>query len=479
MSETVGTEVKDKYEWDKENAEAIYTESPVDFWKGNPLIEALPEILPDEELCFHLRSKCRIERDKLAELPEAVRCICVDQLYDVFQPWDVHIRIARNLESAIRGGYTNRNPLKIDFVKQQRLVASHIEKKDATFSGLTNNAKAPGFAIIGLSGMGKTTGIKRALAQYPQVITHSSYNGIPFPFTQIVWMRLNCPFDSSVKGLCIEFFQEFDRITGDNTYQRFAMSSRATTDIMLPQMALLASRHGLGALVIDEIQNLSERKSRGKEQMLNFFTQLVNKIGVPVILVGTQAAVETLTSDVATARRFSGPNGAVIMNLLSADSDGWEMLLGGLQKQQWTTEEANLLDESIQKVLHQETKGMVAHVVNLLVQAQKAAIQSGRNKIDAKLISSVAHSDDNLMMRTLLNKLGQMTLSKTTDRDFMLEITRLRANTSSVESNISCDKIEDSTEKQEPVEAPKRQKSKKKELPDLNADIVKKGDEQF
>lgn len=65
----------------------------------------------------------------------------------------------------------------------------------------------------------------------------------------------------------------------------------------------------------------------------------MNKIGVPIILVGTQAALETLTSDVATARRFSGANGAVIMDLLEYGSDEWEMLLCGLQKYQlyWKT----------------------------------------------------------------------------------------------------------------------------------------------
>lgn len=62
--------------------------------------------------------------------------------------------------------------------------------------------------------------------------------------------------DASVKGLCSEFFMELDRITGDNTFAKFASGGRATTDQMIPQMAMIAQRHGLGLLVIDEIQNL-------------------------------------------------------------------------------------------------------------------------------------------------------------------------------------------------------------------------------
>lgn len=74
---------------------------------------------------------------------------------------------------------------------------------------------------------------------------------------------MECPHDASVKGLCSEFFMEFDRLTGDNTYEKIVRSGRATTDQIIPQMAHVAQRHGLGILVIDEIQNLSAAKSGG------------------------------------------------------------------------------------------------------------------------------------------------------------------------------------------------------------------------
>ncbi len=52
-----------------------------------------------------------------------------------------------------------------------------------------------------------------------------------------------------------------------------------TTDRMIPQIAILANRHSLGALVIDEIQNISAAKSGGIQKMLNFIVHLVNTIG--------------------------------------------------------------------------------------------------------------------------------------------------------------------------------------------------------
>jgi len=42
------------------------------------------------------------------------------------------------------------------------------------------------------------------------------------------------------------------------------------------KMSTLAHTHGLGLLIIDEIQHLSQAKSGGSEKMLNFFVTLVN-----------------------------------------------------------------------------------------------------------------------------------------------------------------------------------------------------------
>ncbi len=75
---------------------------------------------------------------------------------------------------------------------------------------------------------------------------------------------------------------------------------------MMPRMAQLAMNHSLGLLVIDEIQHLSLAKSGGSEKMLNFFVNLVNTIGVPVVLIGTMKALSVLQSEFRQARRGSG-----------------------------------------------------------------------------------------------------------------------------------------------------------------------------
>lgn len=286
-----------KYPLRTQQEDALYTPAVRALYRGNPWIEALPDSLTDQELFRALQGKIPYDENERT-LDHYQREACIQSLTHVFVPLGATGEIARKIDAAIREGYVSRNPLVSGWNREMGRLQECVRDHDADFSHLSGgNANACGFCLVGDSGMGKTSAVNHTLALYPQVLFHSSYNGTAFPCAQIVWMRLECPQDASVKGLCSEFFMEFDRITGENTFQKFAASGRATTDQMIPQMAMLAQRHGLGLLVIDEIQNLSAAKSGGAQRMLNFIVQLVNKIGLPVLLVGTPPAIGLLSAD--------------------------------------------------------------------------------------------------------------------------------------------------------------------------------------
>ena len=76
-------------------------------------------------------------------------------------------------------------------------------------------------------------------------------------------------------------------------------------DVLIVRMAQISQLHCIGVLVIDEIQHLSLAKGGGQEKMLNFFVMLVNTIGVPVVLIGTNRPMTVLQSDFRQARRGS------------------------------------------------------------------------------------------------------------------------------------------------------------------------------
>jgi Archaeal ATPase. len=273
-------------------SKAIYTASLVPQFADNPLIEALPAIQDMKDLYKSLA--CPIPyRTSVRQLDRSTRKECISGLFYFFQPWGVHIEIAERIGRAIRNGYVNRNPLMPEFNYELNQLSNCVHNRDSTFQGFqSTNPGASGFSIVGVSGSGKTSTVNRTLETlYPQKIMHEEYHGQSFHHLQIAWMKITCPFDGSVKGLCVKFFEEFDRITGDSTFKRFAESKASTVDTMLAQMVLLARRHSLGALVIDEIQNINMAKSGGKDRMLNFMADLMDSLGIPIIVVGIPAAI--------------------------------------------------------------------------------------------------------------------------------------------------------------------------------------------
>lgn len=366
---------------------AEYMEQVLDEYKGNPLIEALPPIFSyeqTEELLHEYPSFSEKER----ELDDRYRYHCVQRLFRYFQPLDIHFDIEQRISRVLRQGYLSRNPIKPDNATDMQLIYKMIQEGNLDFNkDMLSRPSSTGFTIIGTSGVGKSTSVEKILSLYPQIIVHSKYKGKPFCKYQLTWLKLDCPFDGSVKGLCNNFFLAFDRLLGDNTYNKYANGRNVSVNTMMPIMSQLARDHCLGMLVIDEIQHLSLAKSGGSEKMLNFFVNLVNTIGVPVILIGTTKAASILQSEFRQARRGSG-QGDLIWERMK-NNGYWELLIEGMWKYQWTKRKVELTKELIDK-LYFESQGIVDIAVKIFILAQSRAIASGKEEISVKLMESVA-----------------------------------------------------------------------------------------
>lgn len=366
--------------------DAVYSEQIIQDYKSNPLIEALPPIFTEDDVIEQI-SVFPPYDEKERELNSSYRFHCVQRLFQYFQPFEIHLDIEQRISRAIRQGYINRNPM-----NKQEVMLNH-ERYQAIKEGkflknyLTEIKRtASGFTIIGLSGIGKSTAIERVLSFYPQLIKHKEYNGEHLHFTQISWLKLDCPFDGSLKGLCISFFSELDRLLGSNYLNKFG-SQKSTMDLMLQRMAHLSSLHGIGLLIIDEIQHLNLSKSGGSDKMLNFFVTLVNTIGIPVVLVGTNKAVSVLQSEFRQARRGSG-QGDMIWGQMPKD-ETWKLFLEGLWEYQWTKEYTPLSDQT-SDLIYDQSQGILDIAVKLFMLSQVRAIATGEEKISERIIKQVS-----------------------------------------------------------------------------------------
>ena len=366
--------------------EAQYLPQVVEDYKGNPLIEALPPIYSPAK-ASQLLTVDLDYHDGERDLDNEYREHCIYRLFRYFQPLDTHIDIEKRVSRAIRQGYISKNPATPQYASKLVQGSAAIENAGPGWhNAYTPHSTSAGFTIIGMSGIGKTTAIERVLSLYPQRILHTQYKGGPLFLTQMVWAKIDCPFDGSLKGLCFSFFAYVDKVLGTDYSRKFSVN-RMTVDSALPRIAQIATTHCLGLLVVDEIQHLSQAKSGGKDKMLNFFVTLVNTVGVPVVLIGTTKALPILQSEFRQARRGSG-QGDLIWERMQNDIS-WEIMIRAMWKNQWTRKHTPLTDE-LKNVLYEESQGILDIAVKLYAFAQAKVIGDGTEQVTAAAIREAA-----------------------------------------------------------------------------------------
>ncbi len=371
--------------------EAIYTtDDPVpEYVAGNPLIDALPPILTDKEIIRDLSIRPAFNESE-RNLNNEVRIIFIRRLHwQFFQPLSQHVILWSHLSSCIREGYFRRNPLlQSSSEVANELYAAAKEKRPPSVPH-TYIGKTFGFAVIGVSGVGKSTTIERMLEKFPQVIQHHEYKGNLLEMKQIVWIKLDCSHNGSERGFCLSFLNKVDQLVGTDYFN--TNKKRSNTDSLLEDMQIIAHNYSLGVLLVDEVQHLANA-SQDNKKLLKFLVTLENTIGVPVILLGTPGAFPLLQDAFRAARR-SCDYGYISWNPLEWDksisNSEWEMFLSRMWKYQWIRNPAPF-SANFAESMYEETQGIVALAVVLFILLQEEAIRSGTESIspeDAKRIA--------------------------------------------------------------------------------------------
>lgn len=361
---------------------AVYRDSPLLDYQGNLLIEALPPVLTEKEAMHAVMHFPPAVTDEERKLDRSLRLHGVDRLRSVVHPLFIHLDLESDFSALIRGGYVGRNPLSPDTVRHLHSLSTNKRLTTSFKSSATT------FSLTGLSGVGKSTALDSVLKIYPQTIIHRQYKGIAFVQTQITWLKFDCPFDGSLGGLCRAFFSAVDKAIGK---ERYANSlGRMSIPSMIQLMEQVASTYYLGALIIDEVQNLRSAKSGGKDNMLNFFVNLINVIGIPVVFVGNNSMVGLFSDVMRNARRSSG-YGLVEFQRFER-GDLWTMFVTRLWESYNWCQKDNPLTEDILDTLFDLSQGITDFAIKLLVLGQREAIQSREEIVTPSLLRRVSNS---------------------------------------------------------------------------------------
>ncbi len=379
--------------------EAIYNEQIIDEYSGNPFIEALPLINSKSDVIRMIGYYPKFDK-KEREYESHIRLHLVQRIFQYFQVLPCHLDLEAKISRIIRGGYISRNPISPDYVRSFNNGYREIQSGNLNYNNGDNFiTTSSGFSLIGVSGMGKSTIISKVLSLMPEVIVHSKYKGKTFTMTQLTYLKLDCPYDGSLKALCLEYFSKVDSILGSNYFEKYHLA-RLSANAMLPIINQISRSVGLGIIIVDEIQNLSLTKGGGAEKMLNYFVSLIN-LSIPIVLVGTPKAMPILQSEFRQARRGQGD---MVWDRLRKD-EYWNLLIEGLWDYQWVKKPQKISEEFLD-VLYDESQGIIDIAVKIFFMAQVRAISSRKEIITPVLIKKVA--DENLklvkpMLKSLKN----------------------------------------------------------------------------
>lgn len=358
--------------------EAIYKQSSIKEFQGNPLIEALPQYVEASEIADNFgRFPTISDAEKL--LSKADRTLLVSRLNNYLEPLPAHYDIIEKINLIVRAGYAFRNPL--DDVYRKNRVELYRKAMDGQVCAIEDSgpSTAPSFALFGTSGVGKSTVVDRTLAFLPQVLIHSK-----FKFTQVVWLKVDCPLDGSLKQLLLSILAKLDSLL-DSSYVK-QVGSKRTVDELILSVAKITAMHNVGVLVIDEIQNLLDASGVGQSKMLNFFVTFANEVKIPVVTIGTPRAMDLLIGTFREARRV-GDHGTCVWDRL--DQKEWPFFIRGLWKYQWTDNFIPLTDE-LSDEMREQSQGIHALVVRLFQLTQLQALRENKEGISRELIIRVA-----------------------------------------------------------------------------------------
>ncbi|WP_029836804.1 AAA family ATPase [Vibrio parahaemolyticus] len=381
---------------------AVYQDTGNPSYNGNPFIEALPPIMEIKQLKEGLEGKVTFSLNNLQDKPRQRAHMVAALLHDFFQPLSQHVLLEERISIMMRRGYVGRNLLDGSLNKHlqngyQRVMSGDLQSYK--FRNVSTTALC--LSLIGCSGSGKSSTLERILATYPQVIYHDQHN-----FFQLSYLKIECPNNGSQQSLCLNFFREVDKRLGTN-YENTHGRKRHGVPTLLALMSQVANERAIGVLVIDEIQRLKIRKAVGREQMLEFFVELVNTVGIPVILVGTPKARPLFEVELQSARRTTGI-GSVYWQPMpqypenpNAKSE-WVAFTNKLWKYQWLNRRDEVLTDEIRDCWYELSQGVLDIVVKLFVLAQLRAIASKLERITVNVLRSV-YDDELKPVHPMLN----------------------------------------------------------------------------
>ena len=355
---------------------------------GTELLSAL-EVLPEYDAA-------------ICDADAPVRLMALSDLYRVYVPNQMSLEIYSKLYLALMRSLQKKGTTLA--IQQRNQNYRAIVQQE--YSGIMGGSDS--FTIIGASGIGKSSAISRAIT----LITENRIIEVENPHTKIIpCICVQCPFDSSVKGLLLEILRKVDEVIGGNYYPN-ALRARTTTDMLIGSVSQVALNH-IGLLVVDEIQNVCNSKN-GKS-LVGMLTQLINNSGISICMVGTPESAVFFEQAMQLARRSLG----LRYDVMEYGED-FKTFCEVLYSYQYVKQRTEITD-GITEWLYEHTSGNISVVVSLIHDAQEIAILNGREVLNLESLNE-AYQQRLSLLHGFIQPKPKCQTSKTKRRTTILKV---------------------------------------------------------
>lgn len=342
----------------------------------NPLLIPIAELLSPDGLPERLSSS-PLNGIDIQSLSSQARIDLLDQLQEtMFEPTQTALEISTSIYRLIRRGYRTRDP-RLAAVRAESMTISRFAGAEArAVPWLTTQAK--GLRVSGITGLGKTHEVTRALRLLPQCITHGRCQAAGWEhMLQAVWLYVAMSHDGSLGGLLLQILCALDAAIGTD-YASDRSLTRLSNEKLAVHIGIILRNHAVGVLVIDELQSRNFSGAHGA-LAVTFFLRLLN-FGIPMVLIGNPLGLAALDSFSQDMRRINS-GGSFELHPLEADEFDWTDCLAPALWRYDVMPERTSIEDSDGSLLFSYSGGIRDYASRIRAASQRIAIELGNSAV--------------------------------------------------------------------------------------------------
>jgi hypothetical protein len=343
----------------------------------NPFVRHLDACLSNDELAERL-TYFPLEGVNVGAMSKEARLDILDRMQlEMFEPTTTSLQIATCLFRLIRRGYLSRNPEQPDVRRKTMYVASFSGQEISKLPWFPSYAL--GMRVCGETGTGKSYEVSRALNLLPSCVVHARNEKAGWThLVQVVWLYVPMSHDGSFGGLLLNILCALDAVAGTE-YASTKSLIRLSNEKLAVRIAAILLTHGVGVLVIDELQSRNFTGGMHGGHAATYFLRILN-FGIPVVLVGNPFGMEALDRFSQDMRRLSAGGSFDMKPMAESDFD-WEQCLRPALLRYNVMSRPGIADDEGSASLFTYSGGIRDYACRVRVESQRLALELGSEQV--------------------------------------------------------------------------------------------------